>query len=190
LVIAGPTGSGKSSVIEALVARLSNAKFITNATTRQMRVGEVDGESYHFMSNDKFLEELKNGNILEYYHRTDTDTYYGTYRPDIVQKMKDGNIVISQIQIVGAKYLKENFNATTIFILPESLDVIERRVKDRAGMSEEEWAERLSHFKREMEQDIDFYDYKITNKEGELNKTVDAVIEIMHSEGFELKFID
>ncbi len=186
VVIAGPTGSGKDSVIKGVLAKIKGAKFLTNVTTRKQREGEVDGINYHFITNDRFLEELKVGNILEYYHREDTDTYYGTYKPDLDEKIKDGNITFSQIQIVGAKYLKENYGATTIFILPPSIEELKKRVIIRGDVSAEEWQERLKHFRREMSEDIDFYDYKITNEDGKLEQTVNHVLQILKDEGYNL----
>jgi guanylate kinase len=186
LVIAGPTGSGKDTVIKEVIKKVPNANFLVNATSRKPRADEVDGKNYYFLSNEQFLKELENGNILEYYHRADTDTYYGTYKPDLLKKIEGNGIAIAQLQIVGAKFLKDNYNATTIFILPESLDIIEKRVRSRAEISDLEWAERLKHLEREVKEDVNFYDYKVTNFEGKLEDTVNSVIEIMKKEGFEV----
>ena len=187
IVIAGPTGSGKDSVIKGVIERCKNVNFFVNATTRKPRVDEVHEKNYYFLTNEKFLEELKNGNIIEYYHRTETDTYYGTYKPDVLKKIEGNGIGITQVQIVGAKKLKEDFNATTIFILPESNEILEQRVRSRSEMSDLEWQERLAHLKREIEEDLPFYDYKIYNKQGELEKTVDDVMEILKKEGYSLE---
>jgi guanylate kinase len=77
----------------------------------------------------------------------------------------------------------------TIFVLPESDEVMEKRIRSRAAMSDTEWQERLKHTKREMEEDLPFYEYKIRNKEGDLENTVDNVLDILKKEGvkFELK---
>lgn len=158
-------------------------------TTRKMREGEVQGVNYHFTDNQSFLKEIENGNILEYYYRDDTDSYYGTYKPDIENKIQDGGIAISQIQIVGARYLKENFNTTTIFIVPDSLDLLEKRVRSRAAISDVEWEERKKHTEREMQEDRHFYDYVVVNKEGKLEEAVEEVLDIMKKEGFEMEFI-
>jgi guanylate kinase len=189
LVVAGPTGCGKNSIIDGICKRVKNAKFLTNMTTRKMREGEVQGVNYHFTDNQSFLKEIENGNILEYYYRDDTDSYYGTYKPDIENKIQDGGIAISQIQIVGARYLKENFNTTTVFVVPDSLDLLEKRVRSRAAISDVEWEERKKHTEREMQEDRHFYDYVVVNKEGKLEEAVEEVLNIMKKEGFEMEFI-
>lgn len=184
VVIAGPAGSGKDSVIKSIVAQHPNATFAINATTRPPRPGEEHGKSYYFLSNEEFLGEVKNGNIPEHYYRPETDTYYGLYKPDLDKQIKEGKIVFFQIQIVGAKYLKAHFNAVTFFVMPTSFEELERRVRVRAAMSDIEWQERLSHTKREIEEDAQWYDYRIQNEDGKLEEAADAVVEILKKEGY------
>ena len=107
VVIAGPAGSGKDSIIRAIIARHPNAAFGITATTRLPRPGEENGVHYHFFTKERFLAEKEKGNIPEYYHRAQTDTYYGLYKPGLDKQIAEGKIVFFQIQIVGAKYLKE-----------------------------------------------------------------------------------
>lgn len=185
VVIAGPTGSGKDSVIKELIRRYPDTfEFAANATTRKPREGEVDGVNYHFITNERFKEELAAGNIPEHYHRPETDTYYGTYQPDIDARIARGKIVASQIQIVGAKYLKEKYGAATIFIMPSHMNEFEKRVRERSPMSDAEWAERMQHTKREIEEDAPWYDYRVTNEEGKLDDTVNQVVSILKEEGY------
>jgi guanylate kinase len=187
VVIAGPAGSGKDSIVQGVLKKCSNTTLMVTATTRPMRPGEVDGVNYHYLTNEKFLEELKAGNILEYYHREETDTYYGTYKPDIDARIQSGKVVFAVIQIVGAKYLKEHYDATTIFIMPPSIEVLERRVRSRAPMTDLEWQERLAHTQREVTEDAQFYDYRITNDDGKLDEAIEQVIEILKKEGYTLE---
>jgi guanylate kinase len=187
VVIAGPTGSGKDSIIQLLMKRYSNFEFMVNAATREPRPGEQDGVNYHFFTNEKFKEELAAGNIPEHYHREETDTYYGTYKPDLDARLARGKIVLGQLQIVGAKYLKEHYGATTIFIMPSNSDAFEKRIRERAPMSDAEWSERQKHTAREIEKDAPFYDYCITNEEDKLEETVQKVVEILEKEGYELR---
>jgi guanylate kinase len=186
VVIAGPAGSGKDSIVQGILKRCPNATLMVTATTRAPRPGEKNGVSYHFLTNEKFLEEQKAGNILEFYHREETDTYYGTYKPDIDARIASGKVVFAVIQIVGAKYLKEHYDATTIFIMPPSIEVLERRVRGRAPMTDLEWQERLAHTQREVTEDAPFYDYRITNEDGKLDQAIDEVIEILRKEGYTL----
>jgi guanylate kinase len=186
VVIAGPAGSGKDSIVQGVLKRCPNTTLMVTATTRAPRPGEENGISYHFLTNDEFKKEMEAGNILEYYHREETDTYYGTYKPDIDARIKSGKVVFAVIQIVGAKYLKEHYDATTIFIMPPSIDVLERRVRGRAPMTDLEWQERLAHTQREVTEDAPFYDYRITNDDGKLDQAIDEVIEILRKEGYTL----
>jgi guanylate kinase len=186
-VLAGPTGSGKDSIIRELMRRYSNIEFAVNAVTREPRPGEVDGVNYHFMTNDRFLEEMAKGNIPEHYLRKSINAYYGTYKPDIDARLARGKIVAWQGQIVGAKYLKEQYNATTIFIMPETGAAFEARARNRAPMSDAEWQERLEFTKREIESESGFYDYQIENKEGRMDEAVDAVVAILKKEGYVLE---
>ena len=186
VVIAGPAGSGKDSVARELVKRFSDVTLMVTATTRAMRPGEQDGVNYHFFSNDRFRKELETGNIPEHYHRVDTDTYYGTYEPDIDAKLASGKIIFAIVQIVGAKYLKETYDATTIFIMPPSLDAFEKRVRARSPMSDVEWQERLKFTQEEVANESPWYDYRISNEDGKLNQTVDEVIGILRKEGYNL----
>lgn len=187
VVIAGPAGSGKDALVKGILKRCSNATLMVTATTRPMRPGEVDGVNYHFLTKERFLEELAAGNILEHYHREETDTYYGTYKPDIDARIKSGKVVFAVIQIVGARFLKGHYNATTIFIMPPSLEVLERRVRGRAPMSDIEWKERVAHTEREVHEDAPFYDYRITNEDGKLDEAVEIAIGILRKEGYTLE---
>jgi len=187
IVIAGPSGSGKDSVAAALLARFSNIVRTVTATTRAPRPGEVNGVNYHFLTNEQFKEALAAGNILEYYHRPDTDTYYGTYKPDIEARLVAGKIVISVVQIVGAKYLKEHYGATTFFIMPPSPDAFEARIRARSPMSDVEWEERRKITEDEVTNDAPWYDYRIVNEDGKLEQAVESVIKVLHSEGFVLE---
>lgn len=186
VIIAGPAGSGKDSIISALVKRYSNVTRMVTATTRAPRPGEEDGVDYHFMTNERFLAEKEKGNILEFYHRPATDTYYGTYKLDIENRIAAGKIVLCQIQKVGAKFFKEHYDATTIFIMPPALDAFEKRLRARAPMSDIEWEERKKITEDEVKNDAPWYDYRIVNEDGKLDEAVNAVVEILEKEGYTL----
>lgn len=186
VVIAGPAGSGKDSIIKGILSRFPNTTRTITATTRTMRPGEKNGVDYRFLTNKRFKEELKAGNIPEFYHRKETDTYYGTYKPDLEARIADGKIVLCQLQIVGAKYLKKHYNAVTIFILPTSLDEFERRIRARSPMTDVEWRERVRFTKQEVEEEARWYDYKIINADGKLSKAVGEVVAILKKEGYTL----
>ena len=187
VVIAGPAGSGKNSIIDEMIKRYKNAERMVTATTRAMRPGERSGIDYHFMSNPQFKEEMAKGNILEHYYREKTDAYYGSYKPDIEDRIKRGKIVFAHITIVGAKYMKEHYGATTIFIMPPHLSAFEKRLRERSPMTDAEWKERMEFTKREVEEEAPWYDYRIQNDDGKLEEAVKDVVEILRKEGIALK---
>lgn len=186
VIIAGPSGSGKDAILRELLKRCPNTTRMVTAVTRAPRPGEQDGIDYHFMTNERFKEEMEKGNILEHYYRAETDTYYGTYKPDIEARIESGKVVLCQIQIVGAKYFKEHYGATTFFIMPPSVDAFEKRVRARAPMSDVEWQERLTITQEEVQHDAPWYDYRITNEDGKLSEAVDEVVAILKKEGYNL----
>lgn len=187
VVIAGPAGSGKDSVINGVIARCPNTVRMVTATTREPRPGEENGVNYHFLTKEQFEAEMAAGNILEHYVRPETGHMYGTYKPDIEARVASGKVVLCQLQIVGAKYFKEHYDATTFFIMPPHSEAFEKRVRERAPMSDTEWAERQAFTKREIAEEAPFYDYQIQNEDGKLDEAVRSVIDILVREGFELE---
>lgn len=186
VVIAGPSGSGKDAIIRELLKRCQNTTRMVTAVTRAPRPGEVDGVDYYFLSNEEFKKELERGNILEHYYRTETDTYYGTYKPDIESRIASGKTVLCQLQIVGAKYFKEKYKAVTLFILPHSLDALERRIRARSHMSDVEWQERLKITRREILDEAPWYDYRVENEDGKLDESIGKIMAILEKEGYTL----
>jgi guanylate kinase len=184
VIIAGPAGSGKDTVVRELIKHIPNSSLMVTAATRQPRPGEVDGVNYHFMNNEKFLAEMAAGNILEHYYRAATDTYYGTYKPDIDVRLARGELVFCVIQIVGAKYMKEQYGALTIFIEPKSIEEFERRIRARAPMSDAEWQERKESTEQELTEEAPWYDYRIVNADGELDVAVINVVDILEKERY------
>ncbi len=184
VVIAGPAGSGKDTVVRELLKRIPEATLMVTATTRLPRPGEVDGVNYHFMDNVRFKQEIEAGNILEYYHRSATDTYYGTYKPDIDTRLAAGNLVFCVLQIVGARYMKEHYNALTVFIEPRSIEEFEHRIRARSPMSDTEWEERKKITENELRNDAPWYDHRVVNADGGLDDAVEATHSILERAGY------
>jgi len=161
---------------------------LVTATTRQPRAGEKHSVDYYFFTKEQFEEEKNKGHIPEFTYIKNRDTYYGSYLPDLNEKLEKGSIVIVNPDIVGAKFYKERFNATTIFIVPENVDILERRVRERnPELSEEEIEKRKENARIEIEQERPFYDYIVTNTDGKLDKTVTDIIAILMKEGYNLE---
>lgn len=186
--IAGPSGIGKNSVIDALVARYKKCARLVTATTRAPREGEMHGVDYYFLTTEDFLNELKSGNILEHRDVPSLKTHYGVYKPDLEEKIAAGAVVLAQLDIVGARYLKKHYNAITIFLQPENTDVLKRRIMARKkGMSEVELSERMKIAEREIRNDSKEFDYQVVNVEGKLEETVEEVVAILEKEGYNLE---
>ena len=188
VVIAGPSGSGKNAVIDALLERSKKCSLLVNVTTRPSREGEKEGVDYYFFPIDDFKRGIKTGSILEYLFVPSLGTYYGTYKPDLESRIAKGDVVLAHKDIIGARYLKEHYDAVTIFLLPESIESLERRIRARnPGMSPAELAERMKMVKREVEEEAPQYDYRVVNADGKLEETISDVMAILKKEGYNLE---
>jgi len=188
VVIAGPSGSGKNAVIEEILKRYKRCSLLINATTRAKREGEHEGVDYHFLTEENFKKKIESGDILEYRYVPALGTYYGTYKPDLESRIERGDVVLAHKDIVGARYLKEHYGALTFFLLPESVESLERRIRARnPAMPREELEERMKMVKREVEKEAPQYDYKVVNKDGGLEKTVEEIVAILKKEGYNLE---
>ncbi|OGG57477.1 hypothetical protein A2853_03910 [Candidatus Kaiserbacteria bacterium RIFCSPHIGHO2_01_FULL_55_17] len=187
VVIAGPTGSGETTITNEVVRMRPRVTRLVTATTRLPRPGERNGVDYYFFTKEEFAQEKEKGNILESTYIENRDTYYGTYKPDLDAKLGAGSIVVINPDLVGAQFYKKNYDATTIFILPESIDAIERRLRQRnPEFSDAEIAKRRANAEAEMENEKSFYDYVVTNADGKLEQAVDEVVAILKKEGYTL----
>ena len=186
--IAGPSGSGKNAVIDALVARYQKCTRLVTATTRAPRAGETDGVDYYFFSEEEFLRELAVGNVLEHRDVRTLGTHYGVYKPDLEKRLLKGDVILAQLDIVGARYLKKHYDAVTIFLQPKTIEVLKARILARKkGMPEAELKERMKIAEREMKADAKEFDYEVVNEEGKLDETVDEVVAILEKEGYTLE---
>ncbi len=188
LVIAGPTGSGESTITKEIIKKFPIFTRLVTATTREPRLNEKDKVDYYFFSEDSFKKEVTKGNILEHTFVPGRSVYYGTYKLDLDKKLSEGFNIIVNPDVVGARYYKEHHNAVTIFIKTESIDILkDRLVKRDPSISGEELAGRLKAAKYELDNEEDFYDYVIINAEGQLENTVKEVEEILKKEEYRLK---
>ena len=129
-VVSGPSGTGKDTVVAALLKKHPEIQHTVSATTRSPREGEKDGINYHFMSVADFEDHLANDQIVE--HTKYCENYYGTLRSEIEGRMKLGIPVILVIEVEGAGNIKKMYpGATTIFVLPPDMEELERRLRNR-----------------------------------------------------------
>lgn len=184
IVFAGPTGCGKSTIIAEILGSSENNVRLVTATTRSLRKGEKDGVDYYFLSRDEFLKNIKEGKIPE--HNELAGDLYGTYLPDLDNKLDEGKNILIQVQLKGAKFFKENYKAILIFINGDSLEILEDRIRTRSKLKEENIVKRIEIAKREILEESSYYDYIIINKQGDLDNTVLRIRQILLDEGVEL----
>ena len=163
-VISGASGVGKSTVLKLVMAAREDLEFSVSATTRKPRPGEVDGESYYFITKTRFEDMIARNEFLEY--DAHMDNYYGTPEGQLEEKLARGNVVLD-IEPNGAFAVrKRRSDAVLIFIAPPSVEELERRLRSRGDTSEEQIRLRLDRVQWEMEQSRQ-YDYTVINDQVE-----------------------
>jgi len=160
-IVSAPSGAGKSSLVNALIKRLSYVFLSISHTTRPMRPGEEQGQHYHFVGHDDFQAMVAQGDFLE--HAQVFDNYYGTSRSYVERELDKGHDVILEIDWQGAEQVRQAMpDSQSIFILPPSLGTLQERLEKRAQDSEEVIARRMRDAVSEMSH-YDDYDYLIIN---------------------------
>lgn len=165
LVIAAPSGAGKTSLAHALVQRRADVVFSTSATTRPKREREKPGKDYFFVSDAEFDQMIEDGELLEW--ATVHGRRYGTPRHGVEQALAQDHVVVLDIDIQGARQVRELFpDAVLVFILPPSAAELERRLMGRGSEESGEVHRRLTGARRELPLALEF-DYVIVNDEFE-----------------------
>ena len=161
-VISGASGVGKSTVLKKVMESRDDLVFSVSATTRAPRPGEVDGVHYYFMNRETYDEMVRNDEFLEY--DIHFETGYGTPKAQLEDKLTRGNVILD-IEPNGAMNVRaKRPDATLIFIMPPSMEELERRLRSRGDTSEEQVQIRLSRAGWEIEK-AEGYDYKVINDE-------------------------
>ncbi len=161
IVLTGPSGVGKGTLVRSLLPRHQNLFLSISATTRQPRPGEVDGQDYFFKTREQFETMIAAGELLEWAEYA--GNYYGTPLPPVKTQIQQGNFVILEIEVIGANQVKEIYaNALRIFILPPSFEELEQRLRGRGNDPEAAIAKRLVRAKEELAMSHEF-DHEIVN---------------------------
>ena len=177
IIITGPSGVGKGTVVKELLDRNKDIWLSISATTRNPRVGEKDGLNYYFISEERFKDMIDKKEFLEWAQFA--GNYYGTPLSSVNEKIEKGFIVLLEIEVEGAKQIKEKFpEALSIFLLPPSKAELEKRIRNRGTEKEEAINRRLSRANYEIASS-DQFDFVLTNHD--VDETVKEVFKIIKS---------
>lgn len=188
VVISGPSGSGKNALIKKISEKHPNITTLVTATTRTPRPGESDGRDYFFYTQERFDDELMKGEIKgERFVMLYGGIHYGIYLPELRRRLASPNVIFALVDITGARYLKETYQATTIFLMPESVESVKRHIHARSpDLPQVEVDMRLKITTQEMRMHAPQYDYTVPSIDGALEQTAQRVLEILHKEGYHL----
>lgn len=182
-VVAGPSGSGKDTLFKELFKRKPEIKFSISSITRPMRVGEVEGEKYNFITREKFLNMLENDELLEYNEYI--GNYYGTPKAPVIAAIEKGEDILIEVDVNGAKEICQKLpEAITVFIMPPSYKELKRRLSGRGTETQELIDKRMKEALNEIARATEF-DYIVVNDD--INTAVDDIIEVISSSRLTLK---
>lgn len=180
VVISGPAGSGKGTVVKALRRKLPDLGLSVSATTRDPRPGEVDGEHYYFITKEEFERRIATGEILE--HTVYCGNYYGTPKSELERISAEGKDIIFEIEVNGAIQVKKLFpEAVAIMLLPPSAKLLESRLRGRGTETEEVIQKRLIRARDELKL-LHHYDYLVVNGEGMIDDCAELIVDIISAE--------
>lgn len=171
VVVSSPSGGGKGTILKSLFARNENLRMSVSATTRAPRAGEEHGVHYYFIGKDEFKQNIERGAMLEYAEYC--GNFYGTPKAPIQAWLDAGHDVVLEIEVQGGRQIKAAApDCVSLFILPPSLEVLEKRLRGRGTETDEVIAKRLEAAREEI-RCVEDYDYAV------INDTVEqAVLEI------------
>lgn len=186
IVLSGPSGAGKNSVMNAVFPTIPNLKYSISVTTRPPRPGEVDAVNYFFRTEEEFDKMLEADHLLEW--ATFVGYRYGTPKSFVYEQIRLGNAVIMDIDIQGAAQIRAKMpEAVFVFLLPPTWEELSKRLKLRGSDSEEVIGQRLVKSQEEIKHIVD-YDYFIVNDD--LGQAAEQLRQIIFSEWAKVSRID
>jgi guanylate kinase len=180
IVISGPSGVGKDSVIQRMKERKLPFHFVVTATTRRQRAGERQGVDYFFVSHDEFAEMIEQGELLEY--AIVYNDYKGIPKEQVRQALASGKDVVMRVDVQGAATVRElSPGAVLIFLTTQSEAELEQRLHARKTETPEGLKLRIATARQELKR-IKEFDYVVVNRENKLDDTVDTILAIITAE--------
>lgn len=175
IIISGPSGVGKNTVVRGMATRRS-FHFSVSATTRAARPGESDGVDYHFIDHDAFSMMIREDRLLEWAEFA--GSRYGTPKEEVLGPLANGEDVVLDIEVTGAIHLMDVFpEAISIFVMPPSIRELEARMRGRRDMTEVQISTRLELAREQMKIGPLRFGHVVVNED--LGKTVDAIMHII-----------
>lgn len=175
VIVSGPSGAGKDTIVKELLKKDESLSLSVSATSREPRGNEQHGVEYYFISAKEFIEKSESGEFIEFAQYG--SNYYGTLKEDVQKRIDDDKIVILVIEVKGAENVKKMYpDALSIFILPPSEEVLEKRLRARQTEGEADIAKRMNIAKTEIAKSVE-YDYSVVNDD--LQTAVDEVYGII-----------
>ena len=180
IIVSGPAGSGKGTVIKILREMMPGLGYSVSATTRAPRPGEVEGVNYYYKTKEEFERMLENGEIVE--HTVYMDNYYGTPAAEIRRCLDGGVDLILEIEVEGAMQIKRLFpDSVAVMLIPPCYELLESRLRGRGTETEEVILRRLARARAEVEQMGD-YDYVVVNEENMADKCAAEIAAVICAE--------
>jgi len=151
LIFSSPSGAGKTTIVHHLLKTFPSLAFSVSATTRPRRPHEVDGKDYYFLTPEEFRKKIEEGAFVEW-EEVYKDTYYGTLRSEVDRLLGQGKHVVFDVDVKGALNIKKQFGdrALSIFVMPPSIEELEKRLRHRSTDPEESIRERVAKARIEM----------------------------------------
>jgi len=185
IVISGPSGAGKDTVLQRMMERELPFHFVVTATTRPRRANEVHGKDYFFVSKDEFARMIEEDDLIEY--AIVYGDYKGIPKQQVREAMASGKDVIMRIDVQGAETVRKLApDALLIFITVDSEEELVTRLRERKTETADSLALRIATARKELQR-IDAFDYVVVNRDYHLDETVDAIRAIILAEHLKVK---
>lgn len=186
VIISAPSGAGKTTLIEKLLIQNPIFEFAVSTTTRVRRAGEAEGKNYYFVSYEEFMQMVDRGEFLEW--AKVHDNYYGTTKKEVDRIKQHSKIPIFDVDVQGARSLRNKLqNVISVFIIPPSIQELEKRLRHRSTETDHQIAVRLNNAVGELREYVN-YDYIVVNDD--LQKALDELNAILKTIILKREYMD